>query len=121
RDPEFYRRDIEAHRAEAPLFGPLNRNISPCAFWPAGPVQAAPRVHNAVAALVVNAAGDIGATLDLGRAMHQALTGSRMVTLDGVRTHGVYLFQGNACVDGAVNAYLTTGALPASDLTCTRS
>ena len=119
RDPEFYWRDIEAHRAEAPLFGPVNRNIAPCAFWPVGQA-AAPKVHNTVPALVVNAAGDIGATLDLGQAMHRALAGSRMITLDGVRTHGVYLFQGNACVDGAVNAYLVTGALLAGDLSCAR-
>jgi hypothetical protein len=42
------------------------------------------------------------------------------VTLDGARTHGVYLFNGNACVDDAVNGYLTAGAPPASDLTCFR-
>jgi TAP-like protein len=43
-----------------------------------------------------------------------------MITLDGVRTHGVYLFNGNPCLDGAVNAYLATGFPPAGDLTCTR-
>ncbi len=45
-------------------------------------------------------------------------TGSRMITLDGVRTHGVYLFRGNGCVDDTVNAYLNTGVLPPADLTC---
>jgi pimeloyl-ACP methyl ester carboxylesterase len=119
RDVPQYWRDLQAHRAATPLFGPVSWTISPCAFWPSTP--AAPRlVHNAVPALVVQAAGDVNATLDLGQAMHQALTKSRMVTLDGVRTHGVYLFNGNACVDSAVNDYLVTGALPAGDLTCTR-
>jgi len=118
RDPEFYWRDIQRHRTEAPLFGPLDRNITPCAFWPTGPVEPQIRVHNAVPALVVNAAGDIGATIGMGRAMHAALTGSRMITLDGVRTHGVYLFRGNGCVDDSVNAYLNTGVLPGGDLTC---
>jgi len=118
RDPEFYWRDIQRHRTEAPLFGPLDRNITPCAFWPTGPVEPQIRVHNAVPALVVNAAGDIGATIEMGRAMHAALTGSRMITLDGVRTHGVYLFRGNGCVDDSVNAYLNTGVLPGGDLTC---
>ena len=47
-------------------------------------------------------------------------TGSRLLTLTGVRTHGVYLFQGNPCVDSTVNAYLDTGTLPAADGTCTR-
>lgn len=119
RDPEWYWRATEANRAAAPLFGPVDSAISPCAFWPFTP-PAPPTVHNAVPALVVQAAGDINATLELGQAMHRALTGSRMVTLDGVRTHGVYLFNGNACVDDAVNGYLTSGTLPTGDLACTR-
>jgi hypothetical protein len=51
--------------------------------------------------------------------MHRALAASRMITLQGARTHGVYLFRGSACVDDAVNAYLNTGALPSADLSCT--
>ncbi|MGH3637050.1 MAG: alpha/beta fold hydrolase, partial [Mycobacterium sp.] len=31
RDPESYWRDIQAHRATEPLFGPYDRNITPCA------------------------------------------------------------------------------------------
>ncbi len=31
----------------------------------------------------------------------------------------VYLFRGSACVDGAVNAYLNSGVLPAHDTSCT--
>jgi TAP-like protein len=52
--------------------------------------------------------------------MHQALTGSRLLTLTGVRTHGVYLFQANPCIDDTVAAYLNTGTLPGQDATCTR-
>jgi hypothetical protein len=55
----------------------------------------------------------------MGRAMHHALAASRMITLQGVRTHGVYLFRGSACVDTAVNAYLGTGVLPSADMSCT--
>ncbi|WP_412742786.1 alpha/beta hydrolase [Krasilnikovia sp. MM14-A1004] len=43
-----------------------------------------------------------------------------MVTLENARDHGVYLFRGSDCVDAAVNAYLTTGDLPAADLSCAR-
>lgn len=46
--------------------------------------------------------------------------GARLLTLTGVRTHGVYLFEGNPCVDDTVNAYLNTGTLPAADETCAR-
>jgi pimeloyl-ACP methyl ester carboxylesterase len=120
REPGWYWRDVQRHRAEAPLFGPLGRNITPCAFWPVGAVGPAVQVHNGVPALVVQATGDINADYGQGVAMHRALTGSRLVTLEDVRTHGVYLFQGAACVDDAVNAYLDSGALPARDLSCVR-
>lgn len=118
RDPGFYQRDARTRRQSAPLFGGIDR-ITPCAFWPFTPPPAV-RVHNAVPALIVHADGDINATTALNEKMHRALTGSRLLTLTGVRTHGVYLFQGNPCVDGTVNAYLNTGTLPATDGTCTR-
>jgi pimeloyl-ACP methyl ester carboxylesterase len=118
RNAEWYWRDIQAHRAAGPLFEPQSRNITPCAFWPA-PAERPTRVANGVPALIVNAAGDIDALLPMGQAMHRALTGSRMITLDGVREHMVYLLRGVACVDDAVNAYLSTGQLPATDTTCT--
>jgi hypothetical protein len=53
--------------------------------------------------------------------MHRALAGSRMIVIQHVRTHGVYLFRGWACVDSAVNSYLSTGVLPARDLSCGRN
>lgn len=119
RSPSVYWKAIQAHRASAPLFSPVDQTITPCAFWPFQ-VPHQPRIANHVPALVVSASGDINAILPLARAMHRALAASRMITLQGVRTHGVYLFQGSACVDDAVNAYLNTGVLPTADLTCTR-
>jgi pimeloyl-ACP methyl ester carboxylesterase len=116
RDIEWYWRDIQSRRTAAPLFGGLNR-VSPCAFWPAHPAPPT-TVGNPVPALIVHADGDINATAKLNQAMHRALTGSRMITLDHVRTHGVYLFRGAACVDDAVNTYLDTGILPTTDQHC---
>jgi pimeloyl-ACP methyl ester carboxylesterase len=117
RDPNWYWRDIEAHRAASPIFEPMARGITPCAFLPP-PVQPAVKVGNGVPALIVQAEKDANAQLPMGLAMHRALTGSRMIVLNGARTHGVYLFRGSACVDGTVNAYLESGNLPATDLTC---
>ncbi|MEH1124274.1 alpha/beta hydrolase [Micromonospora sp. CPCC 206061] len=51
-------------------------------------------------------------------AMHRALTGSRMVTLDGARIHSVFGNYGNVCVDDTVIGYLRDGVLPSTDLTC---
>ena len=102
----------------APGARPMARTITPCAFWPATPKGRAVRVANHVPALIVHASGDIDANAEYSQALHRALAGSRMITLDGVRTHGVYLFKGAACVDDAVNAYLVTGALPPADQLC---
>lgn len=115
-----YWRAIQSHRAKAPLFSPVDQTITPCAFWPFRPA-APPRVANHIPSLIVNASGDINSNLSLAHAMHRALAGSRMITLQGVRTHGVYLFRGSACVDNAVNGYLNTGVLPAHDFSCAKS
>ncbi|RZU52359.1 alpha/beta hydrolase family protein [Krasilnikovia cinnamomea] len=118
RDVEAYWRGAEAARAGASLFGPLGATITPCAFWPRPPRERPIRIRNGVPALIVQAAGDVNSVLEMGQAMHRALGGSRMITLEGARDHGVYLFRGSACVDAAVNGYLTSGDLPAADLTC---
>jgi pimeloyl-ACP methyl ester carboxylesterase len=118
RDPEVYWRDIQAHRATSPLFEPLARTITPCAAWPNAPKEPPVRVANGVPALIVQAEKDVNSQLPGARALHRALTGSRMIVLDGARTHGVYVFRGASCVDDAVNAYLASGVLPAADLTC---
>ena len=118
RDPQWYWRDIQTHRADAPLFGPLTRAISPCAFWPTGFTRPDVRIHNDTPALIVNADGDINSNYEGAQAMHRALTGSRFITLADTRTIGVYPLRGAACVNDAVNAYLDTGTLPRRDLTC---
>ncbi|WP_344934417.1 alpha/beta fold hydrolase [Actinoplanes nipponensis] len=118
RDPEVYWRDIQRHRAASPLFEPLARTITPCAFWPRPPAVRPVAVHNGVPALIVQAEKDVNSQLPGAQALHRTLTGSRMIVLEGARTHGVYLFRQAGCVDDAVNAYLGSGRLPATDLTC---
>jgi pimeloyl-ACP methyl ester carboxylesterase len=117
RDPQVYWRDIEAHRADEPLFAPLIRNIGPCAFWPTAPRERPTGVHNRVPALIVQSTGDPATTYDSALAMHRALAGSRMLTLDA-RIHAVYANYGNTCVDDRVNDYLRDGVLPTRNLTC---
>jgi pimeloyl-ACP methyl ester carboxylesterase len=120
RDPQWYWRDIQAHRAGSPIFEPMARTITACAFTPA-PIAPPVRVGNNVPALIVQAEKDINSQLPAGQAMHRTLTGSRMIVLAGARTHGVYGFRGSSCVDDQVGTYLSTGRLPAADLVCTES
>jgi len=120
RNPETYWYDIHAHRADEPFYGPLTRNITPCAFWPTDPAEPATVVRNDARALIVGASGDPSAPYPGQLALHRALTGSRMVTLRDAYLHGVYLFAGNPCVDTTVDRYLLDGASPTTDTACVR-
>ncbi|WP_214322793.1 alpha/beta hydrolase [Nonomuraea sediminis] len=120
RDPEIYYRDIQRHRSAEPLFGPLVRNISPCAFWPVKPLEAPTTIGNSVPALIVSAEGDPATPYPGQQAMHHALTGSRMITLTGAYRHTVYIADKNTCVDTKVTCYLLDGHLPEADVTCSR-
>ncbi|WP_230879854.1 alpha/beta hydrolase [Planomonospora sp. ID67723] len=120
RDPEVYYRDIQAHRAGEPFFGPPNRNVTPCTFWPAEPAEPPTTIRNGRPVLIVGASGDPGTPYAGQLVMHRALTGSRMLTLRGAYRHGVTFFEGNPCVDRVANRYLLTGVLPGTDITCSR-
>ncbi|GII05450.1 tripeptidyl aminopeptidase [Planobispora takensis] len=122
RDVGDHYRDIQAHRADEPLFGPLTRAMNlPCAFWPASPAEPPTLIRNDVPALIVGASGDPKTPYPGQRAMHRALSGSRMVTVRGAFRHlvsRVFTATPDACVDAAVGRYLLDGALPATDTTC---
>jgi hypothetical protein len=75
-------------------------------------------VDNPVGALVVQNEWDPQTPYSTGVGMHRALKGSRLVTVTGGEGHRVYAKGGNACAYTTVNAYLTTGRLPAEDVTC---
>jgi pimeloyl-ACP methyl ester carboxylesterase len=117
RDPNTYFRNIQAHRADEPLFGPLLHNITPCAFWPTHPVEPPTTIGNDVPVLMVANDGDPITPYSGQLVLHRALTGSRMVTVHGAFRHQAYL-NGSACLDGAINRYLVDGALPPADTTC---
>ncbi|GAD84689.1 alpha/beta hydrolase [Nocardia asteroides] len=116
-DPAWYRRNIEASRADQPLFGAFTNNITPCAFW-ALPAEPKTVVDNAVPSLIVQSTGDTRTTYPGALGMHRALRESRMVTLPDVPIHWIYGNYPNSCVSTAVNTYLLDGTLPATDLTC---
>lgn len=120
-DPETYWLDIQQHRATEPLYGPLFRNITPCAFWPTQPVEPPTTVDNDHPVLMVGATGDPATPYADQLPMHAGLHGSRLLTLANTFRHGVFLEAGNACVDNTVKAYLLGGPLPGTDLTCQRT
>ncbi|WP_227998129.1 alpha/beta fold hydrolase [Nocardia australiensis] len=117
RDPAWYLRNIEATRATQPVFGSFVNNITPCAFW-APPVESPTVVHNSVPTLIVQSTGDTRTSYPGAVAMHNALSASRMVTLQDVPIHWIFGRFENHCTYDAVNTYLRDGTLPAEDITC---
>ncbi|WP_158892645.1 alpha/beta hydrolase [Amycolatopsis anabasis] len=117
RDPEWYWRNIQRSRAAQPVFGPFANNITGCAFW-APPREEKTVVRNDVPALIVQATGDTRTAYSEGVALHRAMTGSRLVTLQDVRVHAVFAHYPNRCVENAVNTYFRDGTLPGTDTTC---
>ncbi len=118
-DPEQYRRDAIHNAARYPLFGDVGSNIQPCAFWkPAG--EAATVVNNDVPALILQNRWDPQTPLAMGQGMRRAMHGARMVTVADGAGHGV-LAATTSCADAPATRYLTTGRLPAADITCSTS
>ncbi|WP_443056176.1 alpha/beta hydrolase [Streptomyces sp. NBC_00239] len=118
RDTEQYRGDAIRDRARYPLYGDFASTIKPCAFWTPGS-EPATTVDNSSRVLIVQNEWDSQTPLAGARAMHRALRGSRMVTVAGGEGH---IVNGtNSCADKSATVYLTTGRLPAEDLTCRAS
>ncbi|MFJ9863810.1 alpha/beta hydrolase [Streptomyces sp. NPDC101165] len=117
RDPEQYRRDAIQDKAKYPLYGDFGSNITPCAFWDK-PVEPVTTVDNNVGILTVQNQWDSQTPLVSGLGMHRALKGSRMVYVKGGEGHGVYASDPGSCAERTINAYLSSGKLPAQDVTC---
>ncbi|MFB4317594.1 alpha/beta hydrolase [Actinomadura sp. 21ATH] len=121
-DPEQHWRDAQRARDTQPVFAATASAVFPCAFWRSGPREPGIELGNRVPLLLLQATRDNNVPYAGAVAMHRRLKGSRMVTAD-VRSHGVYGRGADGltavpCADGAVNAYLRTGTLPAADLYC---
>ncbi|MFJ4783628.1 alpha/beta hydrolase [Streptomyces sp. NPDC088794] len=117
RDSEVYWRDIQRARLLDPLIGPVTNNLNPCAFWDS-PRERPTAIRKDLPALLVNATGDPRTTYDGATEVRRGWPSARLVTLKGADQHAVYGVYGAACVDDTVNAYLATGRLPATDVTC---
>ncbi|MFJ2770663.1 alpha/beta hydrolase [Streptomyces sp. NPDC087300] len=118
RDPGVYRRDAVRDAARYPLYGDFVSSIIPCAYWPKG-AEPPTKVDNDAKSLIVQNEWDSQTPLTGARAMHRALRGSRMVTVDEGEGHGVVFGDArNACAENAAMGYLITGDLPDHDITC---
>lgn len=65
-----------------------------------------------------DATGDPRTVYAGAQAVHRDWPGSRLVTLRGADRHAVFGVYGSDCADATVDAYLATGRLPATDVSC---
>ncbi|TDD26716.1 alpha/beta fold hydrolase [Actinomadura sp. KC06] len=121
-DPERYWRNIERARRTQPVFAATANAVFPCPFWKTEPREPGVDIRNRVPLLLLQAKRDNNVPYAGAVAMHRRLKGSRLVSAD-LRSHGVYGRAADGltpvpCADRVVNAYLRTGALPATDINC---
>ncbi|MFI7408099.1 alpha/beta hydrolase [Streptomyces sp. NPDC049627] len=116
RDPEQYRADAIRDKGRYPLYGDFASSIKPCAFWKTNGGEAATKVDNKVGTLILQNEWDPQTPLTSGQGLHRVMKGSKMVTVLGGVGHGIY--GSKSCADKTATAYLTTGRLPATDVTC---
>lgn len=122
--PDRRAMDVQAERLRrvAPRFGPSSAySTLGCQEWPAGDAQRVTGPYTGAGAppvLVVGGRLDSQTPYPWAQAMAEALDGAVLLTRTGVG-HGSYGSRLNgACIDDAVDAYLTDGTLPARGTVC---
>lgn len=111
--------DAQKDKAAFPPFGDvLAWGSLTCAEWPYEAVMPARELSASGAApiLVVGTTNDPATPYEDAVALAEQLSSARLLTFEG-DGHTAY-GNGNACLDGAVNAYLLSGELPAEGLRC---
>ncbi|MFE6867180.1 alpha/beta hydrolase [Kitasatospora sp. NPDC057692] len=119
RDLGRYQRNVTESRQRNPILNGMGANVWPCAFWPA-PVEPAVRVTDRGPAniLLLQTERDPATPLVGALGMRAALgKRARMVTVDG-GNHGAYDRWTPSCAVTAADRFLSTGVLPARDLSC---
>ncbi|MGK5729016.1 alpha/beta hydrolase [Streptomyces sp. URMC 124] len=118
RDTGYWVRRSAEDTAKYPLAGARELAFSAaCAAWPTPQVSQVKVTGKGLPpVLMLNSLHDPATYYEGAQRAHRALRGSRLVTATG-GDHGVYPGD-SACIDGIVNTYLLSGALPARDVTC---
>lgn len=108
----------QADEEVAPVFGRYFGPALTCPVWPVTPDVPEGTITGAGAdpLLVIGTTGDSATPYEYAVSMAEQLESGHLLTLEG-EGHGAF-GDGNACVDGAVVAYLTEGTLPPEGTRC---
>ena len=111
--------ELPAFKKAAPFFGPMvDWSSLPCAYWKA-PTTDSPHVIKAAGAapiLVVGTTNDPATPYAWAQDLAAELSSGRLLTMNG-DGHTAYR-RGSTCIDGAVDGYFLTGALPKAGIVC---
>ncbi len=104
--------------ADAPTIAPYWQGVDVCEVWPYPPTGVREKIAATGAApvLVVGTTNDPATPYAWSVSLAEQLSSGVLVTREGEGHTGYN--KGNACVDGAVEAYFTDGVVPAADVTC---
>jgi pimeloyl-ACP methyl ester carboxylesterase len=120
RSIDQFKADAKEFANKAPVFGPYIAFAGVhCQFLPQPSTQRAPNTLTQIKTapiIVIGTIRDPATPYAWSVSLAKIFTGSRLISLDGDghTGHG----RGSACVDDAVDAYLLTGTLPTSNLSC---
>jgi pimeloyl-ACP methyl ester carboxylesterase len=119
KDLAHYEGEARAFQADAPTWGSfLAWSTVPCGYWPV-PANNAPKKITATGSgpiVVVGTTRDPATPYAWARRLADQLDNGHLITHDG-DGHTAYM-RGGSCVDGAVDAYLLKGTVPAAGLKC---
>ena len=111
--------ELPAFEKAAPFFGPMvDWSSLPCAYWKTGTTDS-PHVIKATGSgpiLVVGTTNDPATPYAWAESLAAQLANGHLLTMNG-DGHTAYR-RGSTCIDGAVDAYYLTGALPAAGTVC---
>lgn len=119
RSADWYKRLSDRQGPQHPLFGWQYGLGEPCAFWSDAPRQTLPQLPAEVTGRVLVVQGELDPQTgyEQARSAVRAAPGVSMVAVADSPFHGQYGFEGNPCVDGAVNVFLLHNSRP-GNLTC---
>ncbi|HWG23745.1 alpha/beta hydrolase [Actinospica sp.] len=104
---------------DAPFFGPMvDWSSLPCAYWKASATDSPHTIaaRGAGPIIVVGTTNDPATPYSWAQGLAKELASGRLLTMNG-DGHTAYR-RGSTCIDGAVDAYYLTGALPTSGTVC---
>jgi hypothetical protein len=119
RSVEAYASDVAHFSTLFPFAGANGANIGPCAYFPPPTVPPVSITSDGPSnILMVQSRHDPETPYDGALALRAMLGRRAAMVVDDEGGHGLYLIQGNSCLNGYATTFLLDGTLPSADVEC---